>query len=75
MSKNENGVSHYAIGTATVNVAFANGQISCQNCEYLYNDRGLGRCRCELQHSKIIPLDCIEGRDINCPIKFEQEDE
>ena len=31
MASTKNGVEHYAIGTATVKVAFANAQICCRN--------------------------------------------
>lgn len=67
-------VTYYAKGTATIFVFFPNGEICCKNCEFLYNDRGLGRCKCELQHGKIIPLDCIDTLDIKCPIKFEDKE-
>ena len=74
MPKNENGITHYAIGTASVRVAFPNADIKCQNCEFLFNDKGLGRCKCELQHQKIIPLDCIGFIDPECPIKFDEKE-
>jgi hypothetical protein len=71
VARNENGVTHYTEGTAVIKTYFANGNVCCKNCEFLYNDKGLGRCKCELQRGKIIPLDCIDGLDIGCPIKFE----
>lgn len=74
MAKCKGGVTHYAKGTAVVTVSFPNGQICCKNCEFLYNDRGLGRCKCELQRGKIIPLDCIDGLDVGCPLKFEEKE-
>ena len=73
MPKNENGITHYAIGTASVRVAFANAQICCQNCEFLIGDRGLGRAMCKLQHSKIIPLEFTDGIDGDCPLNFREE--
>lgn len=73
MAKSEGGVTHYAKGTANVTVFFPNGQVCCKNCEFLYNDRGLGRCKCELQRGKIIPLDCIDGLDVGCPIEIIKE--
>ena len=54
------GVSRYTYGTATVRIAFANGAVCCKNCEYLLNDRGLGRALCKLQHNKVIPIDFSE---------------
>ena len=73
MARNENGVTHYTEGTAVVKTYFANGNVCCKNCEFLYNDKGLGRCKCELQRGKIIPLDCIDGLDIGCPIEIKIE--
>ncbi|MBE6784158.1 MAG: hypothetical protein E7536_09135 [Ruminococcaceae bacterium] len=74
MANVKNGITFYAKGRAEIKVAFANGIKTCQNCEFLYSERGLGRCKCELQHGKIIPVDYIEfGRDITCPIEFEDE--
>lgn len=73
MARHEGGVTHYTEGTATVKVFFPNGQVCCKNCEFLYNDKGLGRCKCELQRGKIIPLDYIDGVDYCCPIVIEKE--
>ncbi|HAS37302.1 MAG TPA: hypothetical protein DIW36_00165 [Ruminococcaceae bacterium] len=67
------GVSRYTYGTATVRIAFANGAVCCKNCEYLLNDRGLGRALCKLQHNKVIPIDFTDGIDCECPIIFEEE--
>ena len=76
MARNDGGVLHYTEGKATITVFFPEGQETCQFCEFLYNDRGLGRCRCELQHGKIIPLDCITyGREPKCPLNFENKEE
>ena len=73
MASTKNGVEHYAIGTATVKVAFANARICCRNCEFLIGDRGLGRAMCKLQHSKIIPLEFTDGIDGDCPLAFGEE--
>ena len=70
------GITHYDKATAEITVWFANGIRTCQRCEYLYSERGLNRCKCELQHGKIIPSDCIDsGRDMTCPLRFDDERE
>ena len=76
MARNNGGVLHYSKGTAAIPVFFPEGEENCQHCEFLYKDQGLGRGRCGLQHGKIIPLDCISyGREPDCPIKFEKQEE
>lgn len=75
MARHEGGVTNYTKGTATVKVAFPNGWVCCRYCEFLHESKGLGRGYCNLQRGKIIPLDCIDGLDIGCPLKFEEKGE
>lgn len=77
MQKDKGGITHYKTGYATVPVHFANGEVTCRNCEYLYIDKGMNRCRCRLQRDKIIPIDYIPfGIDeVGCPIVFEEGDD
>ena len=70
-----NGVEFYDIGRALIKISFANGNRTCMNCEFCRSDRGIERCICELQHGKIIPVDVVStGRDMQCPIEFEEEE-
>lgn len=77
MQKDKGGVTHYKTGYATVPVHFANGEVTCQNCEYLFIEKGLNRCRCRLQYDRIIPIEYISyGIDeVGCPIVFEEKEE
>lgn len=71
MPKYEGGVLHYSKGYATIEVNFPEGNETCEHCEFLYNDKGLGRARCELTHGRIIPLAFVQlGRPDFCPLKF-----
>lgn len=77
MQKDKSAVTYYKTGYATVPVHFANGDVTCQNCEYLYLEKGMNRCRCRLQRDKIIPIECMAfGIDeVGCPIVFEKGDD
>ena len=70
-----NGVTHYAGGVAKINVYFANGEICCQNCEYLWEEKGrISRCRCRLLKDTIVPTAAIDCAILpDCPIEFESE--
>lgn len=71
MPKKEEGITHYTKLRGTIEVGFPNDNVCCQNCEYLWEERGyIKRCRCRLRHDEIVPVDYIAfDRLPTCPLE------
>ncbi|MBR3552500.1 MAG: hypothetical protein IKN72_03820 [Clostridia bacterium] len=71
MARYEHGVTDYAVGYATIKVAFPNSDVCCNNCEFCFKEHSMDRCRCRLRHDEIIPSEAVKiGVLPGCPIEF-----
>jgi hypothetical protein len=71
---NYNGISRYAIGTATIKVPFPYGYVKCQYCPFIRADRLLERTICLLTNEYIIDPFSDELHP-KCPVVFEESEE